>query len=213
MQSRIFAGTVAAQAITLARAAKFDITGPQDAFEQKNGFFALLNGGQSAPSCADSLGQRWRLETPGLLFKTSPVCSAAHAVIELTAQLLQGSGKTSEDIFSAAAEVPELVAASLVYHYPENVQQAQFSLPYCFACAAEHGQVRLDDLKSEELESDKKWVSDEEYQYEHCPRFVSIAHERKISRKHEAFNYFPRRTNRNGILRRSFWYAQSSAGR
>lgn len=149
-------GNAAAQAITLARAAQAGITGPHDAFEQQNGFFALLNGGHSVSSQAASLGQRWRLETPGLLFKTSPVCSATHAVIELTAHMLKEAGKTCDDIASAEAEVPELVQASLVFGIPENAQQAQFSLPYCFACAAEHGRVRLDDLQPNEIGSDKK---------------------------------------------------------
>ncbi|WP_162200123.1 MmgE/PrpD family protein [Kiloniella spongiae] len=149
-------GNVAAQAINLARVAKAGLTGPQDAFEQKNGFFALLNNGHSLFSQVESLGDRWRLETPGLLFKTSPVCSAAHAMIEITAKLLEESDKTADDIVSVEAEVPTLVHASLVFIYPENAQQAQFSLPYCFACAAEHGRVRLKDLQLAEIQSDRK---------------------------------------------------------
>ncbi|WP_159087057.1 MmgE/PrpD family protein [Loktanella sp. Alg231-35] len=149
-------GNVAAQAITLTRAAQAGLTGPQDAFEQENGFFALLNRAILLSEHAETLGVRWRLETPGLLFKTSPVCSAVHAIIEETAKLLEEGGKTADDIETAVAEVPELVRASLVFGVPESAQQAQFSLPYCFACAALHGSVRLQDLSLAELNNRKK---------------------------------------------------------
>lgn len=149
-------GHVAARAITLARAARAGLTGPQDGFEHPNGFFALLNGGESTLNEADTLGLRWRLDTPGLLFKTSPVCSAAHATIDLTAELLAKAGKTASDIATARAEVPELVRASLVFDQPTNAQEAQFSLPYCLACAALHGRVRLDDLTADALTAPDK---------------------------------------------------------
>ncbi|MGB3147915.1 MAG: MmgE/PrpD family protein [Paracoccaceae bacterium] len=145
------AGNAAAQAISFADAARAGLTGSQDAFEQTNGFFAMLNGGHSLPAMAADLGQRWRTETPGLLFKTSPVCSAAHAAIEAVTILLEKTGAGAADIAAIHAEIPRLVAASLVYDRPEGPQQAQFSLPYCVACAVLHGRVRLQDLVGAEL--------------------------------------------------------------
>ncbi len=58
------------------------------AFEDPRGFFALLNQGECDHSQADTLGRRWRLIEPGLLFKQHPVCSAAQAAIEQTALLM-----------------------------------------------------------------------------------------------------------------------------
>ncbi|MCJ8309939.1 MAG: MmgE/PrpD family protein [Rhizobiaceae bacterium] len=144
-------GNVAGQAITLARAAQAGLTGPHEAFEQKNGFFSLLNGGHPAVVQAKELGERWRIHEPGLLFKTSPVCSGAHAAIEATATLLKDKSDRLEEIEHIAAEVPQLVADSLVYDRPTNTQEAQFSLPYSVACAALHGRVRLADLEEVEL--------------------------------------------------------------
>ena len=149
-------GHVAARAIMLARAARAGLTGPLDGFEQPNGFFALLNGGEVCVSEAATLGHRWRLETPGLLFKTNPICSAAHAVVDLTAELLAEAGKSAADIASARAEVPQLVRASLVFDAPMNAQEAQFSLPYSLACAALHGRVRLEDLTPDALAAPDK---------------------------------------------------------
>lgn len=149
-------GNVAGQAITLARAAQAGLTGPQDAFEQKNGFFSLLNGGQPTAIQVRGLGERWRIHEPGLLFKTSPVCSGAHAAIEATAALLKGKSDRLKEIEWITAEVPQLVADSLVYDKPANTQEAQFSLPYCVACAALHGRVRLADLEENEMHNAQK---------------------------------------------------------
>ncbi len=149
-------GEAARRAIGFARAAKIGLTGPLQAFEDSRGFFALLNKSTSKMSEADTLGQCWRLISPGLLFKTSPVCSAAHAAIEQMAKLMDQSGTVAEDIASIKVEVPELVDISLVYPRPATMQQAQFSLPYALACAAIHGCVRLTDLSPEELISKPK---------------------------------------------------------
>ncbi len=149
-------GHVAARSIALSRAARAGLTGPVDGFEQKNGFFALLNGGEADLSQADTLGRQWRLETPGLLFKINPVCSAAHAGVELMAKLLSETGKTAADIASARAEVPQLVRNSLVFDAPANAQEAQFSLPYCLACAALNGCVRLEDLHPDAIAKPEK---------------------------------------------------------
>ena len=149
-------GNVAGQAITLARAAQAGLTGPKDAFEQRNGFFALLNQGHSDVSKRTGLGQRWRIEEPGLLFKTNPVCSGAHAAIEATNIVLGTEARTPDDIETVVAEVPKIVEASLVYDRPRNAQEAQFSLPYAVACAALHGRVRLADLEPDEIAAPSK---------------------------------------------------------
>lgn len=144
-------GHVAARAIMLSRASAAGLTGPENAFEHPNGFFALLQGGSFKLGEVESLGQRWRLCTPGLQFKTSPVCSATHAAIELTSELLKRAGKQAEDIDTVLAELPKLARSSLVFDRPSSVQEAQFSLPYCIACAALHGRVRLEDLEQQAI--------------------------------------------------------------
>ncbi|WP_282609515.1 MmgE/PrpD family protein [Pelagibius sp. Alg239-R121] len=149
-------GRAASQAVATAFAAKLGLTGPHDAFEQENGFFQMLNHGHSDLAQVNSLGQRWRIESPGLMFKTSPVCSAAHSAIEATVLLLDDNGFEATDIDRIFVEVPELVWKSLVYSHPSNPQQAQFSLPYAIACAALHGAVRLQDLTTEEIFSEAK---------------------------------------------------------
>ncbi|MGC1430402.1 MAG: MmgE/PrpD family protein [Albidovulum sp.] len=163
------AGNAAAQAVSFANAARAGLTGSQDAFEQDNGFFAMLNGRHSVPAMAQDLGQRWRIEAPGLLFKTSPVCSAAHAVIEAVSVLMAETGATAENIAAIHADMPQLVAASLVYDRPVNPQQAQFSLPYCAACAVFYGRVRLQDLAEDELTNPEKRALMQRVTSDHAP--------------------------------------------
>ncbi len=149
-------GEVARRAIGFARAARAGLTGPLDAFEDSRGYLALLNGGHAAWQQADTLGRRWRLVEPGLFFKTSPVCSAAHAAIDGTVKLLSGSGAEAGDIERIEAAVPELVAISLVHPWPSSPAEAQFSLPYALACAVLHGRVRLRDLAEDEVKGSEK---------------------------------------------------------
>jgi 2-methylcitrate dehydratase PrpD len=149
-------GEAARRAIGFARAAKIGLTGPLQAFEDSRGFFVLLNKNMSVIIEAGTLGERWRLTDPGLLFKTSPVCSAAHAAIEQMGLLMDQVGAVAEDIISIKAEVPELVDISLVYPCPKNTQEAQFSLPYALACAVLHGRVLLEDLEADEITRNEK---------------------------------------------------------
>ena len=149
-------GEAAQRAIGFARAAQAGLTGPAAAVEDSRGFLRLMTDGASDLSAADTLGQRWRLTDPGLLFKTSPVCSAAHAAIEALATVMAESGAVDGDIVSIDVEIPELVDISLVYPRPKTIQEAQFSLPYALACAARHGRVRLADLTPAEIASADK---------------------------------------------------------
>lgn len=150
------AGEAARRAVSFARAAKAGVTGPEDGFEGGRGFFALLNSGQSDPGQIQTLGRRWRLTDPGLLFKSSPVCSAAHATIEQMSELMRQSGSTAAQIAQVRVEVPELVHVSLVYPEPKTPQQAQFSLPYAIACAALFGRVRFEDLQRNAVNAEQK---------------------------------------------------------
>ncbi len=149
-------GDVARRAIGCARAAQAGLTGPIDAFEDPRGFLALLNGGQAKPDEAEGLGRRWRLVAPGLFFKTSPVCSAAHAAIDETAGLMTRASAGPSDVEMIEAAVPELVAISLVHPRPSTLAESQFSLPYALACAVLYGRVRLQDLAEGEIAKSEK---------------------------------------------------------
>ena len=142
----LLVGDAACRAVTFARAAQAGLTGPETAFEDERGFLQLLNRGVAAGAEIDTIGRRWRLCDPGLLFKTSPVCSAALAAIEQMNGLMEELGASADEVAGVHAEVPQLVYESLVFPNPAMPQQMQFSLPYALACAALHGRVRFEDL-------------------------------------------------------------------
>ena len=142
----LLVGETARRAVTLARAAGAGLTGPEDAFEDSRGFLKLLNRGEAVEAELDTIGRRWRLCDPGLLFKTSPVCSAALAAIEQMNELMAELGASVNEVAGVHAEVPKLVHESLVFPNPATPQEMQFSLPYALACAAIHGRVRFEDL-------------------------------------------------------------------
>jgi 2-methylcitrate dehydratase PrpD len=139
-------GDAARRAITFAKMAQAGLSGPEEAFEDNRGYLQLLNNGSADMSALESLGDRWRLVQPGLLFKTNPVCSAAHAAIDQMTALMKELNAQPDEIEDVRAEVPELVDISLVYPNPQTPQQAQFSLPYALACTVLYGRVRFEDL-------------------------------------------------------------------
>lgn len=152
----VLVGDAARRAITFARMAKAGVHGPEAVFEDSRGYLKLVNNGISDPAALASLGQRWRLVDPGLLFKTNPVCSAAHAAIDQMNALMAELNASAGDILKIQAEVPELVFTSLVFPEPETPQQAQFSLPYALACTVQSGQVRFEDLLPENMQTSEK---------------------------------------------------------
>ena len=151
----LLVGDAARRAVTLARAARAGLTGPEDAFESSNGYLKLLNRGEAREAELETIGRRWRLCDPGLLFKTSPICSAALSAIEQMNALMAELGARADEVAGVHAEVPKLVYESLVFPNPSTPQEMQFSLPYALACAAIHGRVRFEDLVPEAISPEK----------------------------------------------------------
>lgn len=176
----LLVGDAARRAISFARMAKAGLSGPEEVFEDARGFLKLLNTGKAEMEALTTLGQRWRLVDPGLLFKTNPVCSAAHAAIDQMTALMSQLDCTADDIAEIRAELPELVHISLVFPDPETPQQAQFSLPYALACVAMHGRVRFEDLLPGNLRSSEKRALMAKVQAEIAPDLSTDAMRRKF---------------------------------
>ena len=180
----LLVGDAARRAVTFARAAKAGLTGPEDAFENERGFLKLLNRGVALEDELETIGRRWRLCDPGLLFKTSPVCSAALSAIEQMNALMAELGASADEVAGVHAEVPELVYESLVFPNPSTPQEMQFSLPYALACAALHGRVRFEDLAHSIVISPNKGRHHGAGEREARPGSVHRSDAREIPRKH-----------------------------
>lgn len=145
------AGRAAAIGVEAAILASSGHSGPPTVMEDGRGFIQVLNDGVFNNDGIDKLGIDWRLVSPGIFFKQYPVCSAAHAAVELTQLLLQENELQSQDIDKVVCSVPPLVAASLVYDRPGTAQEAQFSMPFAVGTMLARGKLAIENLTDEAL--------------------------------------------------------------
>lgn len=145
------AGRAASTGTEAAMLAREGLCGPVAALEGERGFLQLLNDSYSDVAGIEALGQVWRLVEPGIMFKQYPVCSAAHAAVELTSRLLAENGIRGEDVRRVTCEVTPVVDISLVYPRPRSVQQAQFSMPFAIAMILARGELGIEALSEEAL--------------------------------------------------------------
>ena len=145
------AGRAAAIGVEVAILASNGHSGPPTVMEDGRGFIQVLNDGVVNNDGIDKLGIDWRLVSPGIFFKQYPVCSAAHAAVELTQLLLRENELQSENIEKVVCSVPPLVAASLVFDKPGNTQEAQFSMPFAVGTMLACGKLAIENLTDEAL--------------------------------------------------------------
>ncbi|MCL4181972.1 MAG: MmgE/PrpD family protein [Burkholderiaceae bacterium] len=145
------AGRAAAIGVEAALLAAAGLDGPPAALEDRNGFIQLLNDGKADPGALDTLGTIWRLVEPGILFKQYPVCSGAHAAVELTQHLLREHRIAGDRVHRAVYEVSPTVAISLVHDRPRSIQQAQFSMPFAIGVVLAKGALDIESLSDATL--------------------------------------------------------------
>jgi len=144
-------GMAASTGVESALLAAAGLTGPNKAFEGRNGFLSLFNDVQHSTETDLQLGDKWRLTDPGILFKSFPVCSAAQAGAELVAKLLERHQIKPSEIVEVSCEVPPLVGISLIYDHPKTIREAQFSMPYAVGCILAFGDINLEHLTEDVL--------------------------------------------------------------
>ena len=111
----------------------------------------MLNDGHVETDAVDDLGHVWRLVEPGIFFKQFPVCSAAHAAVELTQRLMKDNELKGDSVRKAICEVPPTVAISLMHNRPRTPQEAQFSLPFAVGAMLTRGKLDIDCLTDKTL--------------------------------------------------------------
>ena len=145
------AGRAAAIGVESALLAADGYSAPPGVLEDRRGFIQVMNDGVANNDGIDRLGQDWRLVDPGIFFKQYPVCSAAHAAVELTQRLLEQNELQCDSIEKVVCEVPPLVAASLIYDKPANPQEAQFSMPFAVGAMLAYGRLGAENLSANTL--------------------------------------------------------------
>jgi len=145
------AGRTAAIGVEAALLASRGLGGPLGVLEGERGFIDLFNDGHLDTGAIDVLGTRWRLVDPGIFFKQYPVCSGAHAAVELTQRLMQENGLSAERVRKVICEVTPVVAISLVYDRPATLQEAQFSMPFAVGAMLARGELGIRSLTGKTL--------------------------------------------------------------
>lgn len=145
----LMAGRASESGVMCALLAARGARGPDDAFENQNGFAALINGGVFDSTVFDTLGAEWSLLDPGIDIKRVPVCLSSHAAVDLAMQLVREYAVTHEDIDSIVCDVPPIVRKNLAYDIPNTIQEAQFSMSFAIATSLREGDLGLEHLNSE----------------------------------------------------------------
>lgn len=194
-------GKTSSTGVMSALLARQGLAGPNDVFENPRGIINLYNDGIQNKQSLALLGQKYSLESPGIAFKLYPVCSAAQAAAEALNEILINYHLKSSDIRKVLCEVPPLVTISLVYPEPQNITQAQFSMPFALGCILAYGrlgvaQLSEDTLKELALQKEMQKIemietdplSDSAYDRSHHPEGAIVTVITKSNEKIRMFN-------------------------
>jgi 2-methylcitrate dehydratase PrpD len=133
--------------------ASHGVTGVQNVFEGKFGFFNLYKSGEyNKEILLDSLGRTF--ETDNLSVKPFPCCRATHGPIEAVGLLLEGHGIKIGDILSIKVTVPRVVHDLVGHQFNpgENpIIAAQFSIQYTVAARIMYGKLGLEEFNPQKI--------------------------------------------------------------
>ncbi len=152
MAKSLHAGQTARAGLMAVLLARKGFTANPEAFEHKQGFFNLYNGAGNfdASNVMSRWGKPWEIVEPGAGYKIYPCCYSTHAAVEATLNLAREHGR-----FDAAsiARIESFTRARGLAHTdrpnPQSALDAKFSVQYCVARAALHGEVTLDHFEGD----------------------------------------------------------------
>jgi 2-methylcitrate dehydratase PrpD len=145
----MYAGFSANTAVVAALLAEKGLTGIDDVFEGKAGIFNVYFDGKydRAKMLAD-LGRDYL--GAGMLYKPWPVVGIAHTYIHATIEVMKEHRLNPTDIEQirvfVGASQHQMCTPTERRRTPETAVDAKFSLPFCVALAAAHGEIRIKDF-------------------------------------------------------------------
>ena len=144
-------GHAAEGGVAAAELAELGYTGPENVFEGHDGFFQTFGNGVDSPGWADTLGQPWEFENPGITIKPYQACTRSHPAIDAALDVFAQPDFRSGDIDMVRCEVSPRVLQVVKVVSPKNPMEAKFSLPFCMAAALIDGNVGADTFTAEKL--------------------------------------------------------------
>ncbi|MDO9433959.1 MmgE/PrpD family protein [Hydrogenophaga sp.] len=154
----LYAGFSTKGAVLSALLAQKGVTGMRSFFEGKAGLFNVyFKGKYNREKMLDGLG---RVFSGGdILYKPWPSCGASHGFIHATLELMKEHQLTSDDIVELRVNVgdfqKQLCEPIDARRRPGRAADAKFSIPFCVAVAATHGEVKVQNFFGEGLKDAK----------------------------------------------------------
>jgi 2-methylcitrate dehydratase PrpD len=154
MAGAMAAGNACRNGMTAALMAQEGFTANPNIIEAKNGFYDTLVGRDhyDAERMAESLGDPFYIESPGIGLKKYPSCYHTHRALDGVFQLLGEHRLSDKDIAEVDVGTSERAMRVLAFSEPETPYQAKYSMPFCIAAAVVDHQVTLGTFTSDKLE-------------------------------------------------------------
>ena len=154
MAGAMAAGNACRNGVIAALLAQEGFTANPDIIEAKNGFYDTLvgQGHYNAERMAESLGNPFYIESPGIGLKKYPSCYHTHRALDGVLQLLGEHRLSDKDIAEIDVGTSERALRVLAFSEPETPYQAKFSMPHCVAAAVVDHQVTLDTFTAHKME-------------------------------------------------------------
>jgi len=130
---RLHLGRAAEAGIVAARLAKEGLDGPENILEGHFGFLESYCGQSNPELLTKDLGSAW--ETQKICLKAFPCHVTSHTTIESLRMLMQEHLFTASEVRQIEVEVSDKVLSHHVIRAPNDIKQAQYSLPFCVAWA------------------------------------------------------------------------------
>ena len=154
----LYAGFSAKGAVLSTLLAQKGVTGMRGMFEGKAGLFPVyFNGRYERDRMLDGLGSRF--SGGEILYKPWPSCGASHGFIHATLELMKEHKLAPSDIRELSVHVgdfqKQLCEPLDARRRPATSADAKFSIPFCVAVAAAHGEVKVSHFFGEGLRDAK----------------------------------------------------------
>ena len=146
MAGAMAAGNACRNGVIAALMAQAGVTANPNIIETKNGFYDTLVGAghYDAERMAESLGNPFYIESPGIGLKKYPSCYHTHRALDGVFQLLAEHRLNNRDIVEVDVGTSERAMRVLAFSEPGTPYQAKFSMPHCIAAAVVDHEVTLE---------------------------------------------------------------------
>jgi len=145
MTKPLHAGNAARAGVFSAELAEAGFTASPLALEGEYGWARTMNARSipQAEALRTTLGQPWELTEPGIVLKRYPSCGGTHCALDALIAIRNRHDLRYEEIERIDCDASPFAHKVLLYSRPTTGLEGKFSMEYCLAVAAVHGDTSL----------------------------------------------------------------------